>query len=38
MDVPGDGELIELEEAGARVLVLGGGNVASRRPTRCSAG
>ena len=24
MDVPGDGELIELEEAGARVLVLGG--------------
>ena len=29
MDIPGDGELIELEEAGARVLVLGG---ARRQP------
>ena len=29
MDVPGDGELIELEDAGARVLVLGG---ARRQP------
>ena len=36
MDVPGDGELIELEDAGARVLVLGR-HVASPRPTRCSA-
>ena len=36
MDVRRDGELIELEEAGARVLVLGG-PVVSRLPTRCCA-